>query len=64
MDVSVTELLDYHIAKLPDNHLKKRQVLVMDSEQYQLLCTELKRDVKKYKGYRVLKVVEDANTES
>ena len=59
MDISVTELLDYHIAKLPDNHIKKRQVLAMDSDQYTQLCTELKRQVKKYKGYRVLKVVED-----
>lgn len=60
MEVTVTELLDYHIAKLPDNHLKKRQVLAMDSEQYNQLCSELKRQVKKYKGYRVLKIVEDA----
>lgn len=56
---SVIEILDYHIAKLPDNHIKKRQVLAMDSEQYLELCTELKRIVKKYKGYRVLNVVED-----
>ena len=59
MEVTVTQLLDYHIAKLPDNHIKKRQVLAMDSEQYKQLCGELKREVKKYKGYRVLKVVED-----
>lgn len=59
MEVTVTQLLDYHIAKLPDNHIKKRQVLAMDSEQYKQLCSELKREVKKYKGYRVLKVVED-----
>lgn len=59
MEVTVTELLDYHIAKLPDNHLKKRQVLAMDSDQYTQLCAELKRQVKKYKGYRVLKVVEE-----
>jgi len=50
MEVSVTELLDYHIAKLPDNHLKKRQVLAMDSDQYKQLCAELKREVKKYRG--------------
>jgi|LakMenE18May11ns_1017448.scaffolds.fasta_scaffold8756091_1 hypothetical protein len=62
MEVSVTELLDYHIAKLPDNHLKKRQVLAMDSDQYKQLCAELKREVKKYRGYRVLKVVDDGES--
>jgi hypothetical protein len=31
----------------------------MDSNQYKQLCAELKREVKKYRGYRVLKVVDD-----
>lgn len=59
MEVTITSILDYHLAQLPENHIKKRQVLAMDEQQYEQLCKELKREVKKYKGYRVLKVIND-----
>lgn len=57
--MNVSELLDFHISKLPSDHIRKRVVLAMTEEQYNDLCIELKREVKRYKGYRVLKVIND-----
>lgn len=47
--------LDYYIDALPNNLKNKRTAFLLGEKEYEQLCIELKRTVKRYKGYKIVR---------
>ena len=58
--MTTIELINKTIEQIPTIY-KGKMKIYLSSKKYAELCSELKRDVKTYKGFKIVKSLEQSN---